>query len=124
MKVNKLIYISLFYFLFLSVPVISDAMSLIRNDRLVKLQSESEVVFRHNQRLRSRDGREIYLYSSGKCEMYYNDRLEVSCEYSVIGNEIRLIDNGRVIYKGAFTYESDHQTLSSLSIAGTVYYKK
>lgn len=89
-----------------------------------ELVSESEVVFRHNQRLRSRDGREIYLYNSGKCEMYYNDRLEVSCEYSVIGNEIRLIDNGRVIYKGSFTYESDHQTLSSLSIAGTIYFKK
>lgn len=100
------------------------AMNPIQNEGLENFQLESDVVFRHNQRLKSRDGREIYLYSSGKCEMYYYDRLEVSCEYSVIGNEIRLIDNGRVIYKGSFTYGPDRQTLSSLSIAGTIYFKK
>lgn len=86
--------------------------------------SSAGVVFRSTQKLRSNDGREIYLYPSGKCELYIGDRLEVSCMYTVVGNEIRLLDGDRVVYKGTFRYASDGRTVLNLSLAGTIYYRK
>lgn len=82
------------------------------------------VVFRKNQYLKSSDGGEIYFYTNGKCEMYYNDRCVVTCRYTVIGNEIRLLDGDSVIYKGTIRYESDRVTVRSITLAGTIYYKK
>ena len=89
------------------------------------ISAEHGVVFRKTQKLTNREGSEIYLYTNGKCEMYYNDRCEVVCYYTVTGNEIKLLDEkGNTIYTGTFTYTSDRQNVQSLTIAGTKYYKK
>ena len=39
------------------------------------------VVFRSTQRLKANDGRQIYLYSSGKCELWDGDRVVVTATY-------------------------------------------
>lgn len=85
---------------------------------------ERGVRFRVNQRLKSVDGREIYLYTSGKVELYDNDRMIDECEYVINGNEIKLIKYGRVLYKASFHYKSDRKTLQALQLAGTTYYSQ
>ncbi len=82
----------------------------------------SGVVFRSNQRVKSRDGRQIYLYTSGKCELYEGDRCTATLEYQVVGNEIRLILEGKVLYKASFQYKSNRRDISSLTLSGTTYY--
>lgn len=83
------------------------------------------VRFRSTQKLSSRDGREIYFYSSGKCEGYNNDKLEFCCKYTIIEKEIRLLDeDGKTVYKGTCTFKSDRQNLLNITIAGTTYYAK
>lgn len=86
---------------------------------------QSNIVFRGTQKLRARDGAEIYFYQSGKCEMYQNDRLVVSCTYDVDGNEVKLLDeNGNTVYKGRVTYSKQDRTkVASVTIAGTTYYR-
>lgn len=80
------------------------------------------VVFRSTQRLRSSDGRSIYLYSSGRCELFDGDRLMANCRYNVQNGEVRLLDeNGNTVYKGSYTMKSDRINLSTITIRGTVY---
>lgn len=80
------------------------------------------VVFRSTQKLRSRDGREIYFYSSGKCEGYYGDRCEFSTTYRIQDNEVRLLDErGNTLYKGSLTWKVKGQKLHSVTLAGTTY---
>lgn len=86
--------------------------------------SSQGVHFRVNQRLSSRDGRELYLYTSGRAELYENDRMVDECEYEVYGNEIRLIKYGRVAYKASFKYQSDRKTISWLKLQGTEFTQK
>ena len=45
------------------------------------------VVFRSTQRLKANDGRQIYLYSSGKCELWDGDRLVVTATYRLQNGE-------------------------------------
>ena len=87
------------------------------------LDSQSTIVFRGTQKLRSSDGGEIYFYQNGKCEMYQNDRLVVSCRYDVDGNDVKLLDeNGNTVYKGRITYsQKDRTKVASVTIAGTTY---
>lgn len=93
---------------------------------LISMASSGQsVVFRTTQKLRSNDGREIYFYSSRKCEGYYKDRLEFSCEYRIQDDEVRLLDeDGNTVYKGSCTWRVKGQSLSSVSIAGTRYYAR
>ena len=98
------------------------------NSVCVEMVSQSSqdrsVVFRSTQRLRSNDGRSIYLYPSRKCELYDGDRLEVACTYTIYGNEVRLLDeNGNTVYKATFTYTSDRRNINRLTMAGTTYFK-
>lgn len=87
--------------------------------------AQQTVRFRSTQRLSSRDGREIYFYSSGKCEGFYNDKLEFCCKYTIIEKEIRLLDeDGNTVYKGTCTFKSDRQNLLNVTIAGTTYFAK
>lgn len=80
------------------------------------------VRFRSTQKLRARDGREIYFYSSGKCEGYDGDRLQFSTTYSIYGDEVRLLDErGNTVYKGSITWRTRGQSLHSVTIAGTTY---
>lgn len=85
--------------------------------------SESRgVVFRSTQKLRSSDGRSIYLYSSGRCELFDGDRLVAECTYTLQNGEVRLLDeNGRTVYKGTYRMKSDGRNLSSITLAGTTY---
>lgn len=88
------------------------------------IASAQNVVFRSTQKLRSKDGREIYFYSSGKCEGYDGDRLMFSTKYFIQGNEVRLLDeNGNTLYKGTIRWSVQGQSIYSLSLAGTVYYR-
>lgn len=81
------------------------------------------VRFRSTQKLRARDGREIYFYSSGKCEGYDGDRLQFSTTYTIIQNEVRLLDErGNTVYKGTLSWRVKGQSLSSVTIAGTTYF--
>lgn len=91
----------------------------------VTIDSQSNIVFRGLQKLRANDGGEIWFYQSGKCEMYYNDRLIVTCTYQVDGGAIKLLDeNGNTVYKGSFTYSRDDRTkVAKVTIAGTTYYR-
>ena len=59
---------------------------------MAMVASGQTVVFRSTQKLRSNDGREIYFYSNRKCEGYYKDRLDFSCEYRIQDDEVRLLD--------------------------------
>ena len=86
--------------------------------------SSQGVRFRVNQRLRSNDGRELYLYTNGRAELYENDRMGDECEYQVYGNEIRLIKWGSVAYKASFEYQSDRKTISWLRLQGTEFLQK
>lgn len=87
-------------------------------------ENSQGVHFRVNQRLVSNDGRELYLYTSGRAELYENDRLVDECEYEVYGNEIRLIKWGSVAYKASFAYQSDGKTISWLRLQGTEFFQK
>lgn len=100
-----------------------------RNDNFTPsfsvLYSQSGIVFRTTQKLKSRDGGEIYFYSSGKCEMYENDRCVVRCTYDLGDKDVYLLDEGgNTIYKGSISWNKSHSGINSVTIAGTTYYKK
>lgn len=83
------------------------------------------VVFRATQKLGSNDGREIYFYTNGKCEMYFKDRREVTCRYNVSNGEVRLLDEkGNTVYKGSYRMRSNGRDLASVTIQGTTYWAK
>lgn len=113
---------------FLSLPLFctaTPAESIVRTDAAAVscATATAEVVFRSTQKLKSCDGRRIYLYSNGQCELFDGDRLAVECTYAIRGNEVRLLDeNGRTVYSGTFRYKSERRNLSSISLAGTTYY--
>lgn len=91
-------------------------------------QGDSEqrsIVFRRLQRLRSNDGREIYLYSNRKCEMYDEDCLIVTTTYRLANGEVYLLDeNGNTVYKGSYQMSNDRVNLKSVKIANTVYFSR
>ncbi len=89
----------------------------------VESTTEQNVVFRKNQRLRSNDGRMIYLYTNRTCELYDGDRCVCTCTYRLQDGEVRLLDeNGYTVYRGTYRLKSDRQNLASMSLAGTTYY--
>ena len=64
------------------------------------------VVFRSTQRLKANDGRQI------------------TATYRLQNGEVRLLDeNGNTIYKGSYRLARDRRNISSLTLAGTTYYK-
>ena len=82
---------------------------------------EQSVVFRSNQRLRSNDGRQIYLYTNRICELFDEGRLVAKCTYRVQNGEIRLLDErGETVYKGPYVLNRNGN-LQSISLAGTTY---
>ena len=89
-----------------------------------EMSTASQTVrFRSTQKLRARDGREIYFYSSGKCEGYDGDRLQFSTTYTIIDNEVRLLDErGNTVYKGTLSWRVKGQSLYNVTIAGTTYF--
>ena len=92
------------------------------NDISISAPLDSSIVFRSTQRLRSEDGGSIYFYSSGRCELFYGDRLIVTCTYTLQYGEVRLLDeNGSTVYKGSYRMKSDGRNLASVTIAGTTY---
>lgn len=113
------------FFMSFYTMVSSSAISCLLEPTNAMAYEERGIVFRSTQKLKSNDGREIYLYSNRRCELYDGDRLEVVCTYKIVGNEIRLLDeNGNTVYKGSIQISSDRQSILHLSIAGTTYYKK
>ena len=88
-------------------------------------KDERVVVFRTTQYLKSKDGREIYLYPSRKCELFINGRLAVTCTYRLQDGELRLLDEyGDTVYKGSYILSRDRRTISSLKLGYTTYYRK
>lgn len=60
----------------------------------------------------------------GKCELWDGDRLVVTATYRLQNGEVRLLDeNGNTIYKGSYRLARDRRNISSLTLAGTTYYK-
>lgn len=95
----------------------------------VNLETSSNVVFRSNQYLYEGNGGDgkIYLYSSGECEMYRNDYLEVECKYDYRSstNELHLLDeNGRTVVTGRIYFKRDGRNVQRLVLRGTTYYAK
>lgn len=87
------------------------------------IAAEQRVVFRQTQKLRARDGRMLYFYSNRKCEGFDGDRLIFVCEYTIQGNEVRLLDErGITVYKGTITWKVKGISLSSLTLNGDTYY--
>lgn len=87
--------------------------------------SDQSVVFRSTQKLSSNDGRELYFYTNGMCDGYYGDRREFSCKYRLQDGEVRLLDeDGNTVYKGSYRMKSDRRNLSTVTIAGTVYWAR
>ncbi len=75
---------------FLSLPLFctaTPAESIVRTDAAAVscTTATAGVVFRSTQKLKSSDGRKIYLYSSGLCELFDGDRLAVECTYTIRG---------------------------------------
>ena len=84
--------------------------------------AEQNVVFRSTQKLRSKDGREIYFYSDGRCEGFDGDRLMFVTKYEIMGNEVRLLDErGYTVYKGTISWRVKGKTIDTVTIAGTRY---
>lgn len=104
----------------------SEAISVSESPVIEVVSTTQNVRFRSTQKLRSNDGREIYFYSSGKCEGYDGDRLMFSTTYSIYdNNEIRLLDEyGNTVYKGSITWRVKGQTLANVTIAGTTYFAR
>lgn len=95
----------------------------------VNLETSTNAVFRSNQYLyeSGRGGGKIYLYSSGKCEMYRNDYLEVECKYDYRSStqELHLLDeNGRTVVTGRIYFKRDGRNVQRLELRGTTYYAK
>ncbi len=94
----------------------------------VNLETSTNVVFRSNQYLYERGGDgKIYLYSSGDCEMYRNDYLEVECKYDYRSStkELHLLDeNGRTVVTGKIYFKRDGRNVQRLELRGTTYYAK
>lgn len=86
--------------------------------------SNSNIIFRSTQKVRSNDGYEMYFYSNGNCEMYNNNgRRILTCTYTFRGDEMFLLDeNGDTVYKGSCTIKNGQ--LTYLNIAGQSYWKK
>lgn len=85
--------------------------------------AQRKVVFRSTQRLRANDGRQIYLYPNGKCELWDGDRLVVTTTYTLQNGEVRLLDErGNAVYKGRYILARD-KNISSMTLAGTTYYR-
>lgn len=55
------------------------------------IASLQNVVSRSTHKLRSREGREIYFYSNGKYEGFYDDRLEFSTMFRILDDELRRV---------------------------------
>ncbi|OUN70003.1 hypothetical protein B5G10_10955 [Barnesiella sp. An55] len=86
--------------------------------------AQRKVVFRSTQRLKARDGRQIYLFSNGKCELWDGDRLIVTTTYTLQDGEVRLLDEqGNAVYKGSYQLAKDGQHISTLTLSGTIYYR-
>ena len=95
----------------------------------VNLETSTNAVFRSNQYLyeSGRGDGKIYLYSSGKCEMYRNDYLEVECKYDYRSStqELHLLDeNGRTVVTGRIYFKRDGRNIQRLELRGTTYYAK
>lgn len=100
-----------------------ETISAIESPAIEMVAAAQNVRFRSTQKLRARDGREIYFYSSGKCEGYDGDRLQFSTTYTIIDNEVRLLDErGNTVYKGTVSWRVKGQSLYNVTIAGTTYF--
>lgn len=65
------------------------------------------------------------MYTNGKCELYFGDRLEVTCQYCIRNGEVRLLDErGNTIYKGSYRMKPDGRNVAWLRIQGTDYWAK
>ena len=117
----KLLILMIFSFMFISSPEHEAGLS--TTDDMT--YAEQVVVFRSTQHLISRDGREIYLYPSRKCELFDNGKLIVTCTYRLQDGEVRLLDeNNDTVYKGTYRLASDRRNIVSLTLAGTVFNRK
>lgn len=99
------------------------------NNTSVNVEASKEVVFRKNQYLyeRGNEGNKIYLYSSGKCQMYEDDYLKVETTYDYYPEtkEVHiLLENGRTFVTGRVTLKADRQNISYIDLRGTRYYSK
>lgn len=95
------------------------------NKECVTIDSESEMgaVFRSNQYLKSSDGREIQLLTSGVCKMYEDDRLVATCTYSYNPQEkyVHIYVDGEELYKARVWMKKDGMNISHILLAGTYY---
>lgn len=86
---------------------------------------QRKVVFRTTQKLRASNGRELYLYTSGRAEWYgSNGKLLGEYTYTLIDGEIFLYRDGEREGKGSYTMKRDRLNLASVKLNGVIYYKK
>ncbi len=88
--------------------------------------SNSGIVFRGTQKVRSNEGAEIYLYSNGNVQMYNSNGMlvtEAIYEWDG-GSEIFIKDfEGRILYKCSCRVNQQKQ-LVSLTLSGETFWKK
>lgn len=89
-------------------------------------ESQSCTVFRGKQTFKNyKDNVEIYCYTDHKCEWYADDRLVLTCSYTVSGDEIKFLDeDGNTCYKGSISWNSSHSKPLSITINKTTYKNK
>lgn len=101
----------------------------VQNDETIYVESGSGTVFRGTQRLRcSENGWEIYMYSSGKFEMYNEDGRFVAVgtySYNSSASEVYVYEtDGSLAYKCYVSVNPKTQQVNYLVLAGKKYYKK
>lgn len=100
-----------------------EPVSYIESPATETIAAEQKIVFRQTQKMRAGDGRMIYFYRNGKCEGFDGDRLIFVCDYLILGNEVRLLDErGVTVYKGTITWKVKGLSLASLTLNGDRYY--
>ncbi len=114
---KKIILIALMF-----LPMTSFILELNATPISVVASSGRSVVFRSTQKLRSNDGREIYLFSSRKCELWDEGRLVAECTYTIRDGELLLIADGKVLYKGRIYM--DGINCKKIVLSGTTYYRR
>lgn len=88
-------------------------------------ESQSSLVFRGTQKLKSNDGEELWLYQNSKCEWWVNDACIRTGTYTHDGKDVKIYFEGvEEPIKGSIYWNSSHSKPLSIRICGKDYRNK
>ena len=95
------------------------------NTSVTTIDSKTSTVFRSDHKFSDNEGTEIYCYSRGaKCEWFDHDRLVLTCTYTLVGSDIRFLnEDGSTAYKGTVQWYDHHSNPASITIDGVKFKK-